>query len=134
MRSISTAALILVLSGSLLAQARQNRRANPGQMDADGDGRISSAEWQGPAAAFDRLDANDDGYISRDELPQARARNRARNPRAMDTNQDGKIAREEWSGPAAAFERLDANKDGFITADERPRANRGRRGQRPSQQ
>jgi Ca2+-binding EF-hand superfamily protein len=121
MRLISTAALILALSGSLLAQARQNRRPNPAQMDTDRDGRISSAEWQGPVAAFDRLDANDDGFITREELNQVRPRNRNRNARAVDTNKDGKISREEWRRPAAAFDRLDANKDGFITSDERPR-------------
>ena len=35
-----------------------------------------------------------------------------------DKNHDGKISREEFSGPAALFDRLDANHDGFITKDE----------------
>ena len=36
----------------------------------------------------------------------------------MDTNQDGKISREEWKGRADAFDRLDTNHDGFLTMDE----------------
>jgi Ca2+-binding EF-hand superfamily protein len=42
------------------------------------------------------------------------------NPLAMlDTNSDGKIARNEAKGPLAAnFDRLDVNKDGFISGEE----------------
>ncbi|MEZ5388065.1 MAG: alpha/beta hydrolase fold domain-containing protein [Prosthecobacter sp.] len=36
----------------------------------------------------------------------------------QDKNKDGKIAKEEFGGPAALFGRLDANRDGFITRDE----------------
>ncbi len=35
-----------------------------------------------------------------------------------DKNQDGKVSKEEFSGPAQLFERLDANHDGFLTKDE----------------
>lgn len=36
----------------------------------------------------------------------------------QDKNKDGKIAKDEFGGPAALFERLDANRDGFLTRDE----------------
>jgi len=124
-----------------MAQAPQRRR-NPGQMDTDGDGKISAGEWQGPAEAFKRLDADNDGYVTREELNQLRRQNGNRGA-AMDANKDGKITRDEWKGRAEAFDRLDANKDGSITPDERPRngqrngqrGNRaqGRRGERPAQ-
>ncbi|HYR59196.1 MAG TPA: hypothetical protein VEO95_11220, partial [Chthoniobacteraceae bacterium] len=35
-----------------------------------------------------------------------------------DKNKDGKISREEFSGPPALFDRLDRNHDGFITREE----------------
>jgi hypothetical protein len=37
---------------------------------------------------------------------------------AMDKNGDGKVSREEFTGPAALFDRVDSNKDGFLTPDE----------------
>jgi acetyl esterase/lipase len=38
-----------------------------------------------------------------------------------DTNRDGKIARDEFRGPPALFDRLDANKDAFVTSEEHQR-------------
>ncbi len=40
------------------------------QIDANGDGRISRAEFRGPPEHFTRFDRNRDGSLSRDELPQ----------------------------------------------------------------
>ena len=37
---------------------------------------------------------------------------------AMDKNQDGKVSKEEFTGPPEMFVRLDTNKDGFITPPE----------------
>src|SRR5262245_43608332 len=135
MKVFSAIGLIVCLSLSLMAQAPQRRR-NPAQMDTDGDGKISSGEWQGRAEAFKRLDADNDGFVTRDELNQLRRRNGNRGA-AMDANKDGKITRDEWKGMPEVFDRLDANKDGSITPDERPRNGQrngqpaaGRRGQR----
>jgi len=36
----------------------------------------------------------------------------------MDTNNDGKISRDEWKGNPKRFDRLDANGDGVITKEE----------------
>lgn len=35
-----------------------------------------------------------------------------------DANRDGKVSRQEFTGPARLFERLDANRDGVVTTDE----------------
>jgi EF hand len=40
--------------------------------------------------------------------------------RAMDKNKDGKISKDEYTGPAPLFDRLDRNSDGFISSDELP--------------
>ena len=139
MKLFSTIGLVACFSLSLMAQVPEGRR-NAVQMDTDGDGKISSSEWRGRAEAFKRLDADNDGYVTRDELNQLRRRNGDRRA-AMDTNNDGKISRDEWKGMPEVFDRLDANKDGAITRDERPRNGQRnnrpparRRGQRPGQQ
>jgi len=84
------------------------------EMDTDQDGRISRDEWKGPADGFNRLDSNNDGFLTREELGQA---GRAQG-RKMDTDNDGRISRQEWQGAAAMFDRLDSNHDGFLTRDE----------------
>ena len=93
--------------------------------DSDGDGRVSKAEWAAhaparppslggmggrgtpadarerrfdPAAMFDRLDANGDGFVDRSEALAAADRR---------------------------FDRMDANGDGVVTPDERPQRGRG---------
>ncbi|MEP6667687.1 MAG: alpha/beta hydrolase fold domain-containing protein [Chthoniobacter sp.] len=49
-----------------------------------------------------------------------------------DKNQDGKVSREEFSGPPALFDRLDANHDGFITRDEHEASQAQGHGQLPA--
>ncbi|MCI0621925.1 MAG: EF-hand domain-containing protein [Acidobacteria bacterium] len=44
------------------------------EMDTDGDGNISKSEWKGKEELFSRLDANNDGSLTRDELREARKR------------------------------------------------------------
>ncbi|QSH40909.1 MBL fold metallo-hydrolase [Lentisphaerota bacterium ZTH] len=57
---------------------RNNSRRSPlNFLDTDGDGRISRSEAKGPLARdFDRIDRNNDGYITSDELPAKKLRNR----------------------------------------------------------
>ena len=39
------------------------------RLDRDGDGKVSRNEFDGPPDAFDRLDANQDGYLNDSEEP-----------------------------------------------------------------
>ena len=43
---------------------------------------------------------------------------RAKFMQKMDTNADGKIARDEWKGKPEGFDKLDADKDSFLTQAE----------------
>lgn len=112
-----------------------------GRADTDGDGKVSKEEFMaGPNAneqMFKRFDRNGDGYLSPDDirqrgglrLPQPPARPQTFDPAQLDKNGDGKLSYEEATDffpplLREAFDRLDANKDGYVTMDEvaRPEA------------
>jgi len=59
---------------------------------------------------FTAWDSNGDGQLTAEETPNAGLF------KMRDKNGDGKLSREEL--PGALFDRLDANKDGFVTEDE----------------
>ena len=89
------------------AQAQQVQRAGDylARMDADGDGRVSLAEYQDwMGYAFARMDRDRDGVLSPAEQPGGRG---------------APIAREQHRARLAdAFRRQDANHDGFLVAKE----------------
>jgi hypothetical protein len=123
--------------------AGQDRR-DRGNVDTNGDGVVTRAEWDvrsaaaGQAAtrraadAFTRIDSNRDGQLSASELAAARQsrserRVQVRERRAersgggarMDTNNDGLISRAEWMAvPDVMHQRADANNDGQVTRAE----------------
>lgn len=103
---------------------------------------------------FKQIDANGDGQISEDEVPEAKRRLFGRLLRRGDSNGDGKLTAEEFAkamqderpeappagagqagdqylrflqaDPQEAFKRLDANGDGKIELTEVPEQARGR--------
>jgi Ca2+-binding EF-hand superfamily protein len=86
-------------------------RANSGIMryDANKDGVVDRAEWKtGQEARFKRLEADNDGRLTQDELF-------ARTPAVGNSvlPSDRQVERQ-----SAYFQRLDANKDGGVTLEE----------------
>jgi Ca2+-binding EF-hand superfamily protein len=112
----------------------------PGAMlqgaDANRDGVVTREEFTAQALdRFQQLDANRDGRVAADELQAARPQFGGRRGGGrfamLDADRNGSISRAEFDLRfAERLERLDANKDGTITVDER-RAGRGRPGARP---
>lgn len=87
--------------------------------DADGDGKVTRAEWGGLMQRFSQLDANHDGGVDRPELLSADAS--AEFPvllKLADADGDGKLTRAEWKRMAQSFRRLDANHDSVLELDE----------------
>lgn len=100
------ACALLALGIASAASAQVTRTGEYLQhMDADGDGRVSLAEYQAwMSYAFDRMDRNGDGVLSADELPGGKGRPVTR--------------AEHLAKLAATFNRQDTNKDGFLDARE----------------
>ncbi len=101
-------------------------------LDADHDGKISKEEFTGPDEAFDRLDADGDGFVAAGEAGGRGggqdAGGNAQRWQAMwrnaDKNGDGAISEDEWPGKPEMFEKLDRNGDGVIGEDEQPKFDR----------
>ncbi len=91
-------------------------------LDADHNGEISAREMRNAPAALRTLDRNHDGKLVEDELRPAPGAIFASQFMIMfDTNEDGRISREEFAKTglrASFFDAADRNHDGFLTEDE----------------
>ena len=130
----------IAISGSAFAaQGRGRGNVRFKEMDRNGDGRITRAEWRGSARSFDVHDWDGDGILSGDEVRQGaerKARGRAeedfvsadreftfedwtvRGFRTLDHNGDNRIAADEWHFAREGFRRVDHNRDGVISRGE----------------
>lgn len=104
------------------------------EMDANRDSRITRTEWTGNEVSFAQHDANGDGVLAGPEVavPAAPAggagaagaqeglRDRGRLERvfkSLDDNKDGRLSSTEFQA-RKKFERLDKNRDKFVSRDE----------------
>ena len=95
--------------------------------DADQNGEVTLEEFQlkFPNASEDRfnvLDRNDDGVLTKDDVPWHERARVLRKLKQADTDDDGSVTWEEFSvafpnADEAAFNRMDRNDDGVINSD-----------------
>ena len=152
-RSTCALALAALCAGAAFAgqaHATENPRADSPRdlmrADTDGDGRVSRPEAtaagsERAGAWFDKLDLNKDGYVTSDELKQARATRQSDMRQKMeerfeqaDTNGDGQLSLDEVQAKlprlADRFSTVDADKNGLLSKEELARS-RPHRGPQP---
>ncbi len=129
-RTITTIAATLIVStfaGAAFAAGKptgdRSQRAFQ-RMDRDRDGRVSKTEFiQIRSRAFGRIDRNRDGVLDRAEIKTMMNRVMARRTMRLfdrlDTNRDGKLSRAELPRRAQRrFHLLDTNGDGGVNHEE----------------
>ena len=103
------------------------------ELDANRDNAIEREEVPASArASFDRLlKRGDENHNSKLEAEEYRAllidlrtfgeqtrKQAIERFESMDTDKDGKVSREEFTGPKPRFDAMDRNSDGFLTQQE----------------
>lgn len=126
---------ILGLGGLLVSHAASAHRAPDvdhmfQMMDSNGDGKISAEEHEaGAKKMFEKMDANKDGKVTAAEMDAAHEQiagksakpqmSAADKIKVVDTNHDGVLSAEEHvAGAKMMFDKMDTDKDGFLTKAE----------------
>jgi len=100
--------------------------------DSDGDGKVSADEFPGRDQAFERFDADKDGFLTEADIKAAKAakaggRKPDKAPTTpstgnlvadQDQDGDGRLHRAEFCGTNAEWRALDKDGDGYVTRAE----------------
>jgi hypothetical protein len=89
-------------------------------LDANNNGRVERGEWHGSTTAFNRLDRNRDGILSRFEVVggEEGMGDTWDEFANLDNDNSGTLSRNEWHWQLGGFDRRDANRDGVLTRQE----------------
>ena len=135
--TLIAAATLALACGVAGAQETAPARPAPGgdrifkEMDTDGDGKVSATEHSAAAARmFATMEGNGDGKVTAEEMAAAHQKITGRAPAAgemsaaekikvIDTDGDRVLtADEHGAGSKVMFERMDTDRDGFVTRAE----------------
>jgi Ca2+-binding EF-hand superfamily protein len=123
------------------ALGKERAEARFAAKDTNHDGKLSAEESKMRPERFTRLDANKDGFVTKDELTQGfqgkgdgrRCKLGAHQFAMMDADSNGKVTKAEALAAAEnRFGHLDANQDGVVTQDEMKGARHHRGGKPPA--
>jgi Ca2+-binding EF-hand superfamily protein len=83
-------------------------------LDTNRDGRIAPAEWHSTRTAFEWLDVDRNGYLTRDEVDGESPGEWDRFD-SVDIDNSETVSLREWHWSRASFDRLDTNRDGVLS-------------------
>ena len=135
-KAMLTMAALVLGGGVARAQMTAAEKPSPADhqwkaMDANADGKVSPEEHETSAGRmFATMDADRNGTVTAAEMTAAHDRvtgkkralgemSAVEKIKVVDSNADGTLTVEEHrAGARAMFERMDTNKDGFLSPDE----------------
>ena len=110
----------------------QNQNTSFSEIDANGDGNLTLEEFRTMRdSQFAAHDANGDGSLDLDEFHAAWRNRTEQMLRRLDANEDGVLTSDEMPKPRISeriFNRMDADSDGMITQEEFESARRENNG------
>lgn len=86
-------------------------------LDVNRDGRVARNEWHGSRDAFEWLDRNGDGVLSRTEVVGETETGRTLFDR-LDIDRNSRITLNEWRWSRASFDSRDRDRNGSLERDE----------------
>ena len=122
------------VDGKVRAARAEKRGNRPLRGAANGAGVVARDEFRGKDEHFDKIDADGDGQLTKEECKAAGKARRAEHDKKRfekrDANSNGVIDRDEFGGKDERFAKMDADGNGELTREEIKAAHKARRAQR----